>query len=409
MSGIQYDLLLRNGRVIDPANRMDQCADVAIRDGKIVGVGPALQGEAVRTVDVTGLIVTPGLIDCHCHVYPTFPQAENRLYNINADAHMLQSGVTTVIDAGTCGWRDFMRFKETVIDVSEVRVLAMINIAAGGMVCMESEQKPEEFNAGVAAEIARAYGDIVVAIKTAHYWTHKPFTDEHRPWTSVEATLRAGELAGKPCMFDFYPWLPERPYQGLIERMRPGDVHTHMYAQQFPVLDEHGHVSDFLLKAKERGIRFDLGHGAGSFWFRNAVPAYRQGFAPDTLSSDLYMENIHGAALNLLNIMSKYLCIGMPLRETVARTTVEPARQFGHPELGTLSPGACADVAVLKLREGDFGYADCGNARLSGTWRLECELTVRGGKIAYNRDALGMPEWTQAPAAYWTFPGIIQP
>ena len=223
----------------------------------------------------------------------------------------------------------------------------------------------------------------------------------------MDATIRAGELAGKPCMFDFYPWLPERPYQGLIERMRPGDVHTHMYAQQFPVLDERGRVSDFLLKAKERGIRFDLGHGAGSFWFRNAVPAYQQGFAPDTLSSDLYMENIHGAALNLLNIMSKYLCIGMPLEETILRTTVEPVRQFGHPELGTLSPGSCADVAVLNLHEGDFGYADCGNARLRGKWRLECELTVRGGKIAYNRDALGLPEWTDAPAAYWVSPGII--
>ena len=407
MNGIPYDLLLRGGRVIDPANHMDQRADVAIRDGKIAAVGTSLPGEAVKTIDVSGLIVTPGLIDCHCHVYPTFPQAEDRLYNINADAHMLQSGVTTVIDAGTCGWRDFMRFKETVIDVSEVRVLAMINIAAGGMVRMESEQEPSEFNSAVAAEIARAYSDIVVAIKTAHYWTHKPFTDEHRPWTSVDATIRAGELAGKPCMFDFFPWLPERPYQGLIERMRPGDVHTHMYAQQFPVLDERGQVSGFLRKAKERGIRFDLGHGAGSFWFRNAVPAYRQGFAPDTLSSDLYMENIHGAALNLLNIMSKYLCIGMPLEETIARTTVEPARQFGHPELGALSPASCADVTVLKLREGDFGYADCGNARLQGKWRLECEMTVRGGNIAFNRDALGMPEWTEAPAAYWTSPGVL--
>jgi dihydroorotase len=395
--------------VIDPANHMDQRADVAIRDGKIAAVGTSLPGEAVKTIDVSGLIVTPGLIDCHCHVYPTFPQAEDRLYNINADAHMLQSGVTTVIDAGTCGWRDFMRFKETVIDVSEVRVLAMINIAAGGMVRMQSEQEPSEFNAAVAAEIAKAYGDIVVAIKTAHYWTHRPFTDERKPWTSVDAAIRAGEMAGKPCMFDFYPWLPERPYQGLIERMRPGDVHTHMYAQQFPVLDENGRVSDFLLKAKQRGIRFDLGHGAGSFWFRNAVPAYRQGFVPDTLSSDLYMENIHGAALNLLNIMSKYLCIGMPLSEPIARTTLEPARQFGHPELGTLSNGSCADVAVLKLREGDFGYADCGNACLRGPWRLECKLTVRGGRIAFNRDALGTPEWTEAPAAYWTSPGIIEP
>ena len=407
MENAKYDLLLRNGRVIDPANRVDRRADVAIRDGKIAKVAPDIAEEAAKTIDADGLIVTPGLIDCHCHVYPTFPQEPDKLYNINADAHMLQSGVTTVIDAGTCGWRDFMRFKETVIDVSEVRVLAMINIAAGGMVRMQSEQEPSEFNAAVAAEVARAYGDIVVAIKTAHYWTHKPFTDEHRPWTSVDATLKAGELAGKPCMFDFYPWLPERPYQGLIERMRPGDIHTHMYAQQFPVLDEAGRVSRFLREAKERGVRFDLGHGAGSFWFRNAVPAYRQGFVPDTLSSDLYMENIHGAALNLLNIMSKYLCIGMPLEETIARTTMEPAKQFGHPELGALTPGCCADVTLLKLHEGEFGYADCGNARLRGKWRLECKMTVRGGKIAFNRDALGMPDWTDAPEAYWTAPGII--
>lgn len=403
-----YDLLIRGGDVIDPANGINQKMDVAVKDGKIARVEANIETDAKKIIDASGLIVAPGLIDCHCHVYPRFPQAADQLYNINADAHMLQAGITTVIDAGTCGWRDFMHFKETVIDVSEVRVLAMINIAAGGMVRMQSEQNPAEFNVGVAAEIARAYSDIVVAIKTAHYWTHKSFTEEHKPWTSVDATIKAGELAGKPCMFDFFPWLPERPYQGLIERMRPGDVHTHMYAQQFPVLDESGHVSDFLLKARERGIRFDLGHGAGSFWFRNAVPAYQQGFGPDTLSSDLYMENIHGASLNVLNIMSKYLCIGMPLEEVIARTTEVPAKQFGHPELGTLSVGSCADLALLKLHEGAYGYADCGNARLRGKWRLECKMTVRNGAIAFDRDAISMPDWTDAPKAYWEAPGVIQ-
>lgn len=407
MSLRNYDLLIRNGCVIDPANGLHQYADVAVIDGKIDKVGQGIEGNASKTIDAKGLIVAPGLIDCHCHVYPRFPQAPDQLYNINPDAHMFQSGVTTVIDAGTCGWRDFMHFKETVIDVSEVRVLAMINIAAGGMVRMQSEQEPAEFNIGVAAEIAKAYSDIVVAIKTAHYWTHKDFDEAHRPWTSVEATIKAGELSGKPCMFDFFPWLPERPYQGLIERMRPGDVHTHMYAQQFPVLDQNGHVSSFLLKARERGVRFDLGHGAGSFWFRNAVPAFQQGFGPDTLSSDLYMENIHGAALNVLNIMSKYLCIGMPIEEVIARASTEPAKQFGHPELGTLSSGSCADLALLKLHEGDYGYADCGNACLKGKWRLECKMTIREGTIVYDRDALSMPEWTQAPEAYWVPPGVI--
>lgn len=404
---MKFDLLLKGGRVIDPANGMDGVFDVAVKDGKIAKIAPSIDEAARKTADVSGLVVAPGLIDCHCHIYPSFPQEADKLYNINVDAHMIQAGVTTAIDAGTCGWRDFMHFKEQVIDQSEVRVLTMLNIAAGGMVRMESEQTLAEFHPRVVAEIAKAYSDVIVAIKTAHYWTHKPFTEEHPAWASVDATLQAGEYSGKPCMFDFFPWLPERPYQGLLERMRPGDIHTHMYAQQFPVLNEQGRVGEYLFKARERGVRFDLGHGAGSFWFRNAVPAYEQGFGPDTLSSDLYMENIHGAALNVLNIMSKYMCIGMPLNEVIARTTMHPALQFGHPELGNLSIGGCADIAVLRVNEGQYAYVDCGNARLDGKWKLECAMTVRQGRVAYDPSGMTMPLWTEAPACYWEAPGVI--
>lgn len=402
-----FELLLKNGHVIDPANHVDGVRDVAIRDGKIVLIAPDIGENAQKTVDVSGCIVTPGLIDCHCHVYPTFPETPDKLYNINADAHMIQAGVTTVIDAGTCGWRDFMHFKEQVIDRSEVRVLAMLNIAAGGMVRMESEQTPAEMNAAVAAEIANAYPDIIVAIKTAHYWTQKPFTKEHPPWTSVDAAIEAGERCGKPCMFDFFPWPVDRPYEGLLQRMRPGDIHTHMYAQQFPVLDTKGKVSGFLREARKRGLKFDLGHGAGSFWFRNAVPAYQQGFGPDSLSTDLYMDNIHGAALNLLNVMSKYMCIGMPLEETIARVTVNPARQFGLSGPGSLSIGNCADIAVLRLRKGHYSYTDCGNARLDGQWKLECAMTIRAGKIAFDPGGMSMPLWTEAPHPYWVAPGVL--
>lgn len=402
-----YDLLLKGGRVIDPANGVDGIFDVAIAEGKIARIAPEILEEAQKTVDARACIVTPGLIDCHCHVFPSFPREEDKLYNINADAHMIQSGVTTVIDAGTCGWRDFMHFKEQVIDRSEVRVLTMLNIAAGGMVRMESEQTLREMNPEVVAEIARAYSDEIVAIKTAHYWTHKPFTKEHPPWASVDAAIAAGERSGKPCMFDFYPWPVDRPYEKLLERMRPGDIHTHMYAQQFPVLDDSGRVNDFLYQARRRGIRFDLGHGAGSFWFRNAVPAYEQGFGPDTLSTDLYMDNIHGSALNLLNVMSKYMCVGMPLEEVVARVTLHPARQFGLTDVGRLSIGNCADVSVLRLHEGDYSYTDCGNARLDGRWKLECVMTIREGKVAFDPGGRSMPLWTEAPERYWTAPGVL--
>lgn len=403
----KYDLLLKGGRVIDPANGIDGIFDIAISDEKIFRVGKDINAVAAKTVDLTGYIVTPGLIDCHCHIYPSFPQEQDKLYNINADAHMLQAGIVTAIDAGTCGWRDFLHFKEQVIDCSEVRVLAMLNIAAGGMMKMESEQNLAEFNRGVVAEIAKEYSDIIVAVKTAHFWTMCPFDDEHPAWASVDAALEAAELCGKPVMVDFYPYEEQRTYQDLLKRLRKGDVHTHMYAQQFPVLDENKHVGDFLFEARERGVLFDLGHGAGSFWFRNAVPAYRDGFGPDTLSSDLYMDNIHGSALNLLNIMSKYLCIGMPLNEVIARATMYPARNFGHPELGNLAAGSSADVAVLKLHEGSFSYTDCGNARLDGTKKLECLMTIRNGKIVFDPSGLGMPLWENAPEPYWTSPGLL--
>jgi dihydroorotase len=403
----KYELLLKGGRLIDPANGLDGIYDIAISGGKVEKVEKDIADLADKTVNLSGYIVTPGLIDCHCHIYPSFPQQKDKLYNINADAHMLQAGVVTAIDAGTCGWRDFFHFKEQVIDQSEARVLAMLNIAAGGMVQMASEQKPSEFNKGVVAEIAKAYSDIVVAVKTAHYWTMRPFDAEHPPWASVEASLEAAEMCGKPLMVDFYPYKEQRTYRDLLKRLRKGDIHTHMYAQQFPVLNKEMRVNDFILEARERGVLFDLGHGAGSFWFRNAVPAYRDGFGPDTLSSDLYMENIHGAALNVLNIMSKYLCIGMPLNEVIARTTVFPAKIFGHPELGNLSVGSCADIAVLKLLEGSFSYADCGNARLNGDKKLECVMTLRNGKIVFDPGGLSMPLWEEAPAAYWTSPGVL--
>ena len=166
-------------------------------------------------------------------------------------------------------------------------------------------------------------------------------------------------------------------------------------------------MNDFLFQARERGIVFDLGHGAGSFWFRNAVPALRQGFYPDTISTDLYLDNVAGPVIGLLHVMSKYLSMGMPLPEVIMRTTKRPAEVLGMKGVGNLSVGGCADVAVLRTVEGPVHFADSGHARMAGNVRLECMATLRGGDIVYDPYALAMPDWETAPAPYWTAPGVL--
>jgi dihydroorotase len=275
------------------------------------------------------------------------------------------------------------------------------------MVDKATEQDVDEMDPGIAAAVAEAYPEIIVGIKAAHYWTRQPWDAAHPPWASVERAVQAGDLCGRPVMVDFWPRPPERPYPDLIlEKLRPGDIHTHVYARQFPVVDEDGKVYGHLWRARERGVIFDLGHGAGSFWFRNALPALRDGFPPDSISTDLHMGNINGPVVSMLTTMSKYLSMGMPLREVIERSTVTPAREIGHPELGTLSVGAEADVAVLKRMEGAFGFTDCGRAKMVGKEKLECLMTIRAGEIVYDATGLSMPAWEEAPEPYWEIPEL---
>jgi len=321
---------------------------------------------------------------------------------LSADAHLPASGVTTTVDAGTVGWKDFDDFKKWHIDRSKVRVLAFLNIAAGGMVNAASEQDPGEMQPEVVAAMAAAYPETIVGIKTAHYWTKQPWDSEHPPWVSVERAVEAGELCGMPVMVDFWPRPPERSYPDLIlKKLRPGDIHTHVFAQQFPIVGEGCKVYEHIWQARERGVIFDLGHGAGSFWFRNAVPALSDGFAPDSISTDLHMANINGPVVSMLTTMSKYLSMGMSLEDVIARSTVAPAREIGRPDLGTLSVGACADIAVLEHLRGEFGYTDCGRAKIVGAEKLTCAMTVRAGEVVYDPTGLSMPEWEQAPESYW--------
>jgi dihydroorotase len=394
----QYDLLLKGGHVIDPKNNISRVMDVAVTGQAITQVAPDINPAlARRVVDVAGLYVTPGLIDIHVHVYHT---REPEGLSVVADHHSFRSGVTTMVDTGTAGAKHFLHFKRTVIDMAKTRIFAFINIVKSGMLG-DFEQDINEFDPELAASIVLAYPEICVGIKTAHYWTHLPWDDLHPPWAAVDRALEAANICNKPLMVDFWP-RPERTYPELLDKMRPGDIHTHVYAQQFPILDADNKPQQFMFAAREKGIIFDVGHGAGSFWFRQGIPALQGGFGPDSISTDLHIGNVNGAVLDMLTTMSKFLSMGMSLEDVIYRSTVTPAEEIGHPELGTLTPGAEADIAVLLRQEGAFGYTDCGQAKYIGSQKLTCKLTVRGGSIVYDPEGLSMPLWTEAPQSYWT-------
>lgn len=410
-SEVDFDLLVKGGWVIDPANGLNGAADVGITGGKIAEVGPDLNPARSRNaIDASGLLVTPGLLDIHLHAYVNRQDQspESWMGSLHADAHFLSSGVTTGVDVGTAGANEITHFRRTVIDRSITRILALVNIAKQGM--GDCEQTISNFDVEMAAAAALEHRDVVVGIKTAHYWTSLPFDAEHPPWESVDRAVEAGELCRMPVMVDFWPRPPERPYPDLIlDHLRPGDIHTHVFARQFPVIDDEGRVQPYMRQARERGVWFDVGHGAASFWFRNGKRAFDDGFPPDSISTDLHMGSIRGPVNSMLDTMSKFLAIGMPLHEVIYRSTVTPARAIHRPELGTLTVGAEADVALLELRRGQFSLKDCGHTRIDTDRKLECALTLRAGKIVYERDGTALPHWRDAPEHYWRIPEIPIP
>ena len=408
----RYDLLLKGGHVIDPANQVDGSFDVAVSAGKIAAVEKDIPAsQSGKVVDVSGLYVTPGLVDIHAHVghggAPLnwfAPDARVHLEPLGIPADIaLQSGVTTVVDAGSAGAETFLQEKEEVIDKAKVRVLAFLNIVGNGM-NGGLEQTVDQMDVKRCAETIRKYADVIVGVKTAHYWTDDPWDAAHPPWAAVDRAEECAQMVELPVMFDFWP-RPERTYAELIlKKMRPGDIHTHVFAQQFPIILPDGKINPIMAEARARGVIFDVGHGAGSFWFRNAVPAVRQGFLPDSISTDLHTLNY--TVLSMTQVMSKFLAMGVPLDEIIRRSTVNPAREIRRPELGTLSVGKEADIAVLERLSGKFSYVDCGFARMDGTGKLIARITVRAGRILYDPSGLSMVEWEKARPQYFSTPGL---
>ena len=264
-----------------------------------------------------------------------------------------------------------------------------------------------DINPEITAAVVNTWSDVIVGVKSAHYWAKHEDAD-HPIWASIDGAIKAASMSGKIVMVDSIPIVPERSYPDILARLRPGDVHTHVFAQQFPLTDENGRMQPYMLAERERGVHFDVGHGSGSFWFRQAVGCFNQGFWPDTISTDLHHQNVTGPAIDLLYVASKFLAMGMPLQDVLYRVTRAPALSIHRPELGTLDVGACADIAVLRNREGKFGYMDCGGARLTGEGKLECVATLREGEVVFDPEARSMPDWQNAPAPYWTAPGTTR-
>lgn len=384
-----YDLLIRGGRVIDPKNRRNSVMDVAVANGKIAAVAERIPAESARrVVDATGLYVTPGLLDIHTHVFAGSISPEyTGSHGVRPDGFTFRNGVTTVVDAGSSGWRNFADLKLQTIDTAQTRVLAMLNIVGRGMAGrMTVEQDTSDMDPRLTAEAAARYKDQIVGIKIAHYAGPE--------WVAVDRAVEAGKLANIPVMVDFAEFRPERPFQELVlKHLRPGDIYTHLYLGAVPMLDGKGRVLPYLFEARKRGVIFDVGHGAGSFLFRQAAPAVRQGFVPDSISTDLHADSMNAGMKGMLNVMSKFLNLGMPVEDLIACSTVNPARIIHREELGNLSVGAGADIAVLRITNGDFGFIDSSGKRLKGTRMFVAELTVRDGKVVWDLNGLAADDW----------------
>jgi len=393
----QYDLLLQGGHVIDAKNDISAVRDVAIRDGKIVAVSPHIDpSSALKTVNASGLYVTPGLVDIHVHVYASTGEIHSYAgdNSVWPDDFTFRTGVTTVADAGSSGCRNFEDFKEHVIDRSKTRVLAFLNIVGAGMRGPKYEDVLSDMDPKPAAEMALRHKDIIIGIKTAHY--------SGPEWTPVEHAVEAGSIANIPVMVDFGTNHPEsRPLADLLmKKLRPGDIYTHMYSGLRNELDDTGHVNNGMWEGRKRGVIFDVGHGGGSFAWRIAVPAVQQGFLPDSISTDLHIGSMNSGMKDMLNIMDKFLAMGLSLDQVIALSTWNPAREIKREEFGNLSIGAPADVAVLRIEQGHFGFTDIYGTRLPGTQKLTCELTIRNGLVVYDLNGITRPDWRTLPKNY---------
>jgi dihydroorotase len=372
-----YDLILRGGRIIDPSQAIDMAGDVGFRAGKVAAVGVALAAAAGTEVrDVTGLLVVPGLIDLHTHVY-----WGGTSLGIDADAYCRSSGVTTAVDTGSAGPGNFPGFRKHVIERSAARILAYLHVSHAGIYGFSSRVMVGEsedirlMDPETALEVADANRDVIVGIKV-RVGRHASGDQGTHP---LDIALQVAEAAGLPLMAHIDE--PPPSYEAVLERLRPGDVLTHAF-RPFPnaPCTAQGAVKPAVVAARRRGVLFDIGHGMGSFAFKTARAMLAGGFQPDTISSDVHALCINGPAFDQVTTMSKFLCLGMPLSEVIRASTVNAALAVKRPELGSFRAGAAGDATLLAVDDGRFDYVDVAGEHLEGRQRIASRGVVLAGR-----------------------------
>ncbi|HXH99563.1 MAG TPA: amidohydrolase/deacetylase family metallohydrolase [Sphingobacteriaceae bacterium] len=388
----RYKIVIKGGHVIDPKNNINELMDLAIQDGRIVLIAKNIDAaQAAQVVNAKGLFVTPGLIDLHTHVFAgTEP---NHAYSngssaLAPDGYTFRAGVTTIVDCGGAGWRSFLTFKKNIIESSQTRVLSFLNIVGWGMRGEPTwEQDINDMDPVKAAEMAKANPEHIVGFKLAHF--------RDSSWVPTDRAVEAGNLANLPVIVDFGGDNSHAPLsieELFFKHLRPGDIYTHAFTElprRDPIVDlKTRTLKPFIIPAQKRGIIFDVGFGGASFDFRQAIPALKARFYPNTMGTDLHIGSMNGAMKNQLNVLSIFMAMGMDMFSVIKGSTWAPARAIKREELGNLSLGAIADVAIIGIRKGDFGFRDIAGHRQAGKSKLECEMTIKGGKIVYDLNAI---------------------
>lgn len=408
-----YSIIIKGGHVIDPKNNIDDVMDIAIwpasdtrpirpgvslsseQEGKIALIAKNIDPElGVKIINAQGLYVVPGLIDIHSHNFwgHDGEYQMNGPRGLSPDGFTFRTGVTTVVDVGGSGWRTFPLFKQQSIDKSQTRILAMLNIVGEGMRGSRYEQNIEDMSPDLAAKVASEYKEYIVGIKLAHFNGHN--------WTPTDLALEAGRLANIPIMVDFGSATPFLSLEKLLlEKFRPGDIYTHCFGgnsstspngRESIVDVTTNQVKPYVIEAQKRGVIFDVGFGAASFLFSQGLPAIKSGFYPNSISTDIHIESMNNAMKDMLNVMSQFMAMGMPFEEVIKASTWNPAKEIKREDLGNLSPGSIADIAILGLNKGDYGFW-ARDGKITGTNRLQSEVTIRGGNIVYNLNGLVEP------------------
>ena len=383
-AGAPYDLILAGGRVLDPASGRDGVLDVAIEGGRIAAVAPSIDPARARLViDATGLLVTPGLVDIHAHVFAG-PDAKRYLSGsplaVLPDDFAPSSCTTTVVDAGSAGHRTFARLHDEILSRATTRALAFVNIVGEGMRGGAFEQDLGDMDARATARIIEEHRAEIVGVKVAHY--------AGPGWEPVDRAVAAARATGTRVMVDFGGHVPELSMEDLLlHHLGPGDLLTHAYADvkgRTALVDARGVLHPYALRAHQRGIVFDLGYGGASFVFSQAIPAIAQGLPPDTVSTDTHRSSRKGSMHDLVSVLSKLAALGLAVPDLIRKATAAPADAIGRPELGRLAPGGEADVAVLRVERGRFVFKDVKGAQVEGSQQLSCELTLRAGKVVWD-------------------------